>query len=175
MIPEGLLLLGAGLFWFSWLAERQKFPDLDMLWKRGRWIGAVLLILGTIAELMAYRLSLPPGIIQVTLNGRWELLLQFPFVLMLFVQLLFLILVFIPGMMRGWYLVLWLLLAATPAFGGHVWGNAQSIYSAHPTYHPPTCNRLLAGSIMLHHVTAHMAKEAGHIDFLAGFQTIFCP
>ena len=82
VIPEGLILLGAGLFWFGWLAERRKFPSLDTLWKRGRWIGAVLIVLGTIAELIAYSFSLPPGIIQVILNGRWELLLQFPFVLM---------------------------------------------------------------------------------------------
>src|SRR5699024_264490 len=122
VIPEGLILLGAGLFWFGWLAERRKFPSLDTLWKRGRWIGAVLIVLGTIAELIAYSFSLPPGIIEVMLNGRWELLLQFPFVLMLFAQMFFLILVFIPGMERIWYLALWLLLAITPAFGGHVWG-----------------------------------------------------
>src|SRR5699024_11538054 len=97
-------------------------PSLDTLWKRGRWIGAVLIVLGTIAELIAYSFSLPPGIIEVILNGRWELLLQFPFVLMLFAQMFFLILVFIPGMERICYLALWLLLAITTAFCGHVLG-----------------------------------------------------
>ena len=132
VIPEGLILLGAGLFWFGWLAERRKFPSLDTLWKRGRWIGAVLIVLGTIAELIAYSFSLPPGIIQVILNGRWELLLQFPFVLMLFAQIFFLILVFIPGMERIWYLALWLLLAITPAFGGHVWGMENPVLALIP-------------------------------------------
>src|SRR5699024_12617857 len=96
-------------------------------WKRGRWIGAVLIVLGTIAELIAYSFSLPPGIIQVILNGRWELLLQFPFVLLLFAQIFFLILVFIPVMERICYLALWLLLAITPAFGGHVWGMENAV------------------------------------------------
>src|SRR5699024_4682566 len=75
---------------------------------------------------------IPPGIIQVILNGRWELLLQFPFVLMLFAQIFFLILVFIPGMERIWYLALWLLLAITPAFGGHVWGMENPVLALIP-------------------------------------------
>lgn len=132
LIPEGLILLGAGLFWFGWLAERRTFPSLDTIWKRGRLIGAVVIMLGTILELIVYGLSLPPGIIQVILNGRWGLLTQFPFALMVGAQLLFLILVFIPGMMRGWYLALWLLLAITPAFGGHVWGMEQPIVALIP-------------------------------------------
>lgn len=132
LIPEGLILLGAGLFWFGWLAERRTFPSLDTIWKRGRLIGAVVIVLGTILELIVYGLSLSPGIIQVILNGRWELLTQFPFALMVSAQLLLLILVFIPGMMRGWYLALWLLLAITPAFGGHVWGMEQPFIALIP-------------------------------------------
>lgn len=132
LIPEGLILLAAGLFWFGWLAERRRFPSLDTIWKRGRRIGAVVIVLGTIMELVVYGLSLPPGIIQVIFNGRWELLMQFPFALMVSTQLLLLILAFIPGMMRGWYLALWLLLAITPAFGGHVWGMEQPFVALAP-------------------------------------------
>lgn len=132
IIPEGLILLGAGLFWFGWLAERRNYPSVDALWKRGRLTAAVLIILGTIAEFIVYGFSLPPGIIQVILGGRWELLTQFPFVLMLFVQMLFLVLLFIPRMERGWYLVLWILLAITPAFGGHVWGMENPILALIP-------------------------------------------
>src|SRR5699024_911768 len=58
----------------------------------------------------------------------WELLLQFPFVLMLFAQMFFLILVFIPGLERIWYLALWLFLAFTPAFVGHVWGMENPVF-----------------------------------------------
>lgn len=132
VIPEGFLLLGAGLFWFGWLAERKKFPSLNTLWMKGRLTGAILILLGTIAELITYGFSLPTGIIQVIFSGRWELLLQFPFVLMLFAQLFLLILLFIPGMIRGWYLTLWMALAVTPAFGGHVWGMKDPLVALIP-------------------------------------------
>lgn len=131
-IAEGLLLLGAGFFWFAWLAERRHFPGSDTLFRRGRRMGAAFLVLATIAELVAYATSLPAGIIQTVINGRWDLLVQFPFVLMLFAQLLFLILLFVPGMVRGWYLFMWLLLAATPAFGGHVWGMENTMIALIP-------------------------------------------
>ena len=132
IIPEGLILLGAGLFWFAWLAERRKFTSLDIIWRKRRHIGGLFILLGIIAELVTYLLSLPSGIISVILNGRWELLLQFPFLLMLFAQIILLLLLFIPGMMTGWYLTLWLVLAVTPAFGGHVWGMQQPIIALIP-------------------------------------------
>lgn len=132
VISEMVLLVGAGLFWFAWLAERRHFPGIDALWKKRRYIVGILLVIGTIAEFITYSLSLPSGIIQVILNGRWELLLQFPFILMLFAQLFFLILLFIPGMMRGWYLALWLILAIVPAFGGHVWSMENPIIALIP-------------------------------------------
>lgn len=131
-ITEVFILLGAGLFWFSWLAERRKFPSLDSLWRKGRWIAAILLVLGTLAELITYGMSLPAGMIQVIMNGRWELLQQFPFILMVCAQILFLILLFIRGMERGWYLTIWFILAATPAFGGHVWGMENPIIALIP-------------------------------------------
>lgn len=99
---------------------------------KGRLTGAILILLGTIAELITYGFSLPTGIIQVIFSGRWELLLQFPFVLMLFAQLFLLILLFIPGMIRGWYLTLWMALAVTPAFGGHVWGMKDPLVALIP-------------------------------------------
>lgn len=132
MIPEGLLLLGAGLFWFAWLAERRNFPTLHTLWLRGRVIAATLLIVGTIAEFIAYSFSLPPGIIEVIVNGRWELLQQFPFIVMLFAQSLCIILLLIPDMVRGWYLAVWALLAIIPAFGGHVWGMKEPLIALIP-------------------------------------------
>ncbi|ASK64048.1 hypothetical protein CFK37_18745 [Virgibacillus phasianinus] len=131
-IAQGLLLLGAGYFLFAWLAERRGYPSNSTLFRRGRRIGAVILVLATIAELAFYAASLPPGMMQTVLQGRWDLLLDFPFVLMLFAQLFALILLFIPGMVRGWYLVLWLALAAIPAFGGHVWGMENPLIALIP-------------------------------------------
>ncbi len=121
-IAQGLLLLGAGLFWFGWLAERQGFPGLTSLFGRGRTIAMILLVLATIGELITYALELPPGLVQMVFNGRWDILTEFPFVLMLFTQLFFLVLLCIPGMVNGWYLFMWFALAVIPAFGGHVWG-----------------------------------------------------
>ncbi len=120
-IVEGLLLLGAGLYWFVWFAGKRGFPGIDILSGKGRGLLAVISIIGTLAELAAYVSTLPTGLIQTITNGRWDLLLSFPFVMMLMAQLLFLVLLFIPGMVQGWYLFMWLMLAIVPAFGGHVW------------------------------------------------------
>lgn len=131
-VTEGLLLLGAGLFWFGWLAERRDFLGLDTLFRRGRSIGAILLVLGTVAELLTYGITLPPGLISTVFQGRWDLLVQFPFVIMLLAQIVALIMLFIPGMVRGWYLFMWLALAVIPAFGGHVWGVENPMLAVIP-------------------------------------------
>lgn len=120
-IVQGLLLISTGLYIFSWLAARKKYPGLGKLLKRKYTIFPILFA-GTIIELVAYAASLPSGLIQTILGGRWELLEQFPFILMLLAQLLVLVLLVIPGMVQSWYIALWLILAAAPAFGGHVWG-----------------------------------------------------
>src|SRR5699024_11159897 len=127
MIPEVLLHLGAGLFWFAWFAERRNFPTLHTLWSRGLVIAATLLIFDTIADFIFYTFSLQPGIIEVIVNVRWELLQQFPFIVMLFAQSLCIILLLIPDMVRGWYLAVWALLAIIPAFGGHIWGMKEPL------------------------------------------------
>lgn len=126
-VVEGLLLVGAGLYWFAWMAERRKQPSIRMLWKKGHSIGTIFLIVGTLVEFAVYSAYLPAGLAQSILNGRWDLLLHFPFMLTLFAQLLFLILLLIPGMVPAWYLGTWLFLAAVPAFGGHVWGMEQPL------------------------------------------------
>lgn len=121
VIVEGLLLLGAGLYWFSWFAEKRGLPGIKAVFSKGRSVLAIVLLVGTLAELAAYALTLTPGLIQTIIGGRWDLVLNFPFVMMLTAQLFLLILLVIPGMVKGWYLVMWLLLAAVPSFGGHVW------------------------------------------------------
>ncbi|MFD2211802.1 copper resistance protein CopC [Virgibacillus halophilus] len=130
-IVQGLLLISAGLYIFSWLAARKQYPSLGKLFKKRNIIFPILFI-GTIIELAAYAISLPSGLIQTLLSGRWELLKQFPFILMLFAQLLVLLLLVIPGMVRTWYVALWLILAAIPAFGGHVWGMEYTIAALIP-------------------------------------------
>src|SRR5699024_7829048 len=73
-----------------------------------------------------------PGIIEVIANGRWELLQQFPFIVMLFAQRLCIILLLIPDMVRGWYLAVWAFLAIMPAFGGHIWGMKDPLIALIP-------------------------------------------
>lgn len=121
-IAQGLIVLLAGLYWFSWLAERKSFPALNTVVPRGKKIALIILFVATIAELVTYALSLPPGLIKMIFNGRWDLLQQFPFILMVLGQLVALLLLIVPGMQRGWYLFVWSLLVMIPAFGGHVWG-----------------------------------------------------
>lgn len=120
-IVEGLLLLAAGVYWFSWFAGKRGLPGIGTIFSKGRSMLAIILLIGTLAEMVAYAMTLPQGIVQTITGGRWDLLLNFPFIMMLLAQLLFIILLFIPGMVKGWYLFMWFMLAAVPSFGGHVW------------------------------------------------------
>lgn len=121
-IAQGLIVLLAGLYWFSYLAERRGFPGLELVIHRGKVTALIVLFLAAIAELVMYAFSLPPGLMELIFSGRFDLLLQFPFILMVFAQVVVLLLLVIPGMMRGWYLFIWGILVVIPAFGGHVWG-----------------------------------------------------
>lgn len=123
-IAQGAIVLLAGVYIFSIWAEKRKYPALRQLITKLNWVYPILLV-ASVAELVAYINSLPPGLVQAMFKGRWDLLLHFPFVLMLFAQLACILLLMIPGMVRGWYIVLWLALVITPAFGGHVWGLAH--------------------------------------------------
>lgn len=103
-----------------------------MIFNKGRAIAAIILVAGTIGELATYATTLPPGLIHTIVTGRWDLLPHFPFVLMLVVQLFFLLLLFIPNMLRGWYLAMWFVLAAVPSFGGHIWGMEHPFIAVIP-------------------------------------------
>lgn len=131
-IAQGLIALIAGLYWFSWLAERRNFPGLNTIASKGKTIIIGIIFLATIAELVTYALSLPAGLIGIILKGRWDLLQQFPFIIMVIAQLAVLLLVIIPRMQRGWYISVWFMLTIIPAFGGHVWGMQNPILGLIP-------------------------------------------
>lgn len=131
-IAQGLITLIAGLYWFSWLAEKRGFPKLNTIVYSGKVIVLSIVFLATLIELAAYAFSLPPGLIKIILQGRWDLLQQFPFMIMVGVQFVFLCLLLIPGMQRGWYLIVWFILACIPAFGGHIWGIPNVVLAAIP-------------------------------------------
>lgn len=172
-IAQGLLLVGAGLFWFSWLAARRNYPSLDMLWKRGRCIGAMVIVFATVAELITYATALPPGLIPLIFKGRWDILLQFPFVLMVFVQLIFILLLFIPGMVRGWYLFMWMALVVIPSFGGHVWGMKSPIMALIPRIiHQLTIALWLGALCYVILITIWQKKQNEHVSW-SKFRTFF--
>lgn len=131
-IAQGLIALLGGLYWFSWLAERKKFPSLEKIAPKGKIIFIGILFLATIAELATYAFSLPAGLIGIILKGRWDLLQQFPFIIMIIAQIVLILLLIIPRMQRGWYLFVWSLLMIVPAFGGHVWGMPNPILGLIP-------------------------------------------
>gem|GEM_PF-402494 len=121
-IAQGLIMLAGGLFLFSIYAEKKRFPNLNALLTKKRFVVIPLLLILAIAELAAYGLSLPTGMPQTIISGGWQLLREFPFILMVLGELAVLLLLLIPGMLAGWYISLWIVLAALPAFGGHIWG-----------------------------------------------------
>ncbi|WP_019122050.1 copper resistance protein CopC [Brevibacillus massiliensis] len=121
---ESLLLLGGGLSWLVWPIRRRGLPDLWHRCKKPRQFIWVLLLIGTIGE-CALSLASLPGANPLSLlsSGKWELLLQPPFIRMALIQLLLLLLAALPNMVSGWYPAVWLLLVCNLAIGGHVWGT----------------------------------------------------
>ncbi|OYD07450.1 copper resistance CopC/CopD family protein [Paludifilum halophilum] len=122
-LVEGLILVGAGVYWMARFGRRYGLPDFKQVLGRGRIIAGILLPVGMIGEWTAYSATLPGvNLFALWWEGKWSLLFQFPFVLMIFIQLLVFLLLILPGMTRGWYGMMWLILTGVPAVGGHVWG-----------------------------------------------------
>lgn len=113
-IVETMLLVGGGTRLAAWLSGRYgAFGELRCS-KRVITVGLFLLFVSVIAQGMVY---------TNTLTGSdFNLLLNSPFVMMVLAQLFLLVALVIPGMAASWYLLIWLLLIASPAFGGHAWG-----------------------------------------------------
>ncbi|QKG83547.1 hypothetical protein GXN76_03035 [Kroppenstedtia pulmonis] len=122
-VVVGLTLLGTGLFWMAWVGERRGLPGFVQVLGRSRLYGGVVLFAGIVAQFASYSATLPGiNLFSFWWEGKWGLLFQFPFVIMLFTQLVTLILLVIPGMGRLWYGIMWLLFSASLSLGGHVWG-----------------------------------------------------
>lgn len=121
-IGQGLLMLVAGVYLFAFLARKRGLADLEKFNKK-RYIILAVLLLASLGELAAYIYTLPSGIPGLLLSGGWQVIKEFPFILIICGQIAIVLLLLIPGLLGGFYTVLWLLLAATPAFGGHVWGT----------------------------------------------------
>lgn len=175
MLVEGLILLGAGVYWFTWLAEKKHYPGMATIFKKGHITIAIILIGGTLSELAAYAMSLPAGLPQTIMGGRWDLLLNFPFILMLFAQLFFLILLFIPGMMRGWYLFMWVILTTVPTFGGHVWGMGQPFIALIPRIFHQVAIAFWLGALYYLIVMLLRKRKQGKDVSINDFRSFFVP
>ncbi|MDT3415078.1 MULTISPECIES: copper resistance protein CopC [Bacillales] len=122
-VVEGTLLIAAGLHWISWLGRRRGWPA-DMRATGGRRLAVwIVIVVGLIAEGLLYLASLPGNALtSVFAKGQWALLGQSPFLVMVGAQLVCMLLAAVPGMVEGWYLVMWALAVGALAFGGHAWG-----------------------------------------------------
>ncbi|CAM3317440.1 hypothetical protein EDM52_09500 [Brevibacillus invocatus] len=122
-LTQGLLLLGGGMYFVAWRAQRFGLPSFTQVLGMGRQIGWFLMVIGLFFLWFLYDESLPAvSLTTILLQGNWGVLLQSPFAIMLLISLLWLLLLVIPGMVTGWYLFIWALLISTQAFGGHAWG-----------------------------------------------------
>ncbi|HEU4962949.1 MAG TPA: copper resistance protein CopC [Bacilli bacterium] len=130
-VVTALLLVGGGLYGMTLLAKRRgrnagapshlpTFAQLLGGWRKWGWM---LLLLGLLAEWFIYSATLPGnGLLAIFTTGNWHLLLESPFALMVTIQLGLLILLALPQMQESWYALIWMLLVATLAIGGHAWG-----------------------------------------------------
>jgi copper transport protein len=122
-LTEGLLLLGGGFFWFAWFGRKYEFPSFSQLLGKWRKYGWIALIIGLITEVIYYSTTLPGKGLSSLFAGNWGILKQSPFFGMVLTEVILLFLLALPGMMESWYLLIWILIVAGLAFGGHAWGT----------------------------------------------------
>jgi len=122
-LTQGIILVGGGLYLVSWRAQGYGLPSFSQTLGVGRRIGWLLMFIGLLSLWFLYDASLPAASLTDALwQGNDTLFLQSPFAVMLLASGMLLVLMAIPGMMTGWYAVIWAILISTQAFGGHAWG-----------------------------------------------------
>ncbi len=122
-LTQGIILLGGGLYLLAWRGHRYGLPAFAQLLGIGRQIGWGLALVGLVFLWFLYDEALTAASLTEALwQGNWTVLMQSPFAVMLIASFALLILLAIPNMMTGWYVVLWVMLVGIQAFGGHAWG-----------------------------------------------------
>lgn len=122
-LTQGLILLGGGLYLLAWRGARDGLPGFSRLLGAGRQIGWSLMLIGLIFLWFLYDESLAAvSLTDALWRGNWDILQQSAFAVMLLASLGLLLLLAIPNMVSGWYLLCWGALVGTQAFGGHAWG-----------------------------------------------------
>jgi copper transport protein len=122
-VTETLLLFGCGFHLMALLSERHGFPQTSTLLGRVRRPLWGVLLLVSLIEFWIYSVSVPSdGLADHWLAGALGVLQHSPFPQMLALQVVLLFLLALPNMVRSWYALIWIALAANLAFGGHAWG-----------------------------------------------------
>ncbi|MFD2169091.1 copper resistance protein CopC [Tumebacillus lipolyticus] len=120
MIAEGVLLIASGLYLLSTLAQRMSLPSASELLGRFKQIGWALLLALTVGEGVSYLYVLQKDPFTFFFaQGRFDILLETPFLRMALIQLLLLLLIALPGMIRGWTALMLGLITLNLALSGH--------------------------------------------------------
>ncbi|TCP54707.1 copper transport protein [Tumebacillus sp. BK434] len=117
---ESMVLIATGLYLLSLYARRMEVPQASDLLGRWKKIGWALLLLLSLGELITTLIMLEENALQrVFLQGELGLLTETPFLVMVLLQLLLLVLLAVPGMMKSWPALLFTLLTLNMAQSGH--------------------------------------------------------
>lgn len=124
-LNEGWLLMCAGFAWISHFAAKRQLPTPVV--KSHRlffWLSALLWFGFQLCMWFLYASELPENLLTTwLLKGQFTSLALVPFAAVLLLQTFLFVLLWIPNMVKGWYLILWVLITATCAFSGHAWSS----------------------------------------------------
>ncbi len=113
-VTEGALLVGAGCFWIWQLLIWRGYSFHSGITARFMRVGMLFVLAALFLQALFYY-----GTISST-DSSWAW--SSPFFLSLLAQCMVLLLLLVPGMVQGWYLLLSIFLIAIQAASGHVWG-----------------------------------------------------
>lgn len=117
---ESILLVAAGLYLLSLYAMRMEVPQASELLGRWKKIGWALLLLLSVGELLTMLIMLEEDALRrVFQQGELGILTETPFLVMVLLQMLLLLLLALPGMMKSWPALLFMLLTVNMAQSGH--------------------------------------------------------
>ncbi|ASS74856.1 hypothetical protein CIG75_07605 [Tumebacillus algifaecis] len=123
-VAECVLLMAGGLYLLSWYAKRIGLPQASELLGRWKKFGWALLLLLTLGEgITNLTLLQSDALSAVFTEGRFEILIETPFLVMILIQLLLLLLFAVPGMASSWPTLLFGLLTINLALSGHAFSS----------------------------------------------------
>ncbi|ARU63382.1 hypothetical protein CBW65_22110 [Tumebacillus avium] len=117
---ESILLVAAGLYLLSLYAKRMNVPQASELLGRWKKAGWALLLLLSAGELITMLIILEDDALsRVFQQGELGILTETPFLVTVLLQMLLLLLLALPGMMKSWPALIFTLLTLNMAQSGH--------------------------------------------------------